>query len=31
VSTAEGYRPRWQMVPIRKPRDGMTVTLKALR
>ena len=27
VSLAPGYRPRWHMVPIPKPRDGLRVTL----
>jgi hypothetical protein len=27
---APGYRPRWQMVPIPKPRDGLKVRLEAL-
>lgn len=27
VSVAPGYRPRWQMVPIPKPRDGLPVRL----
>jgi cytochrome P450 len=30
VSMAPGYRPRWQMVPIPKPRDGLKVRLEAL-
>jgi cytochrome P450 len=27
VSTAPGYRPKWQMTPIPKPRDGLQITL----
>ncbi len=27
VSIAPGYRPKWQMTPIPKPRDGLRVTL----
>ncbi len=27
VSSAPGYRPKWQMTPIPKPRDGLRVTL----
>jgi cytochrome P450 len=30
MSTAPGYRPKWQMTPIPKPRDGLRVTLRAL-
>jgi len=30
VSIAPGYRPKWQMVPIPKPRDGLKVTLGPL-
>ncbi len=29
VSTPAGYRPKWQMTPIPKPRDGLKVTLTA--
>jgi cytochrome P450 len=27
VTMAPGYRPKWQMMPIPKPRDGLTVSL----
>jgi hypothetical protein len=27
VAIAPGYRPKWQMIPIPKPRDGLTVSL----
>ena len=27
VAMAPGYRPKWQMIPIPKPRDGLTVSL----
>jgi cytochrome P450 len=29
VASAPGYRPKWQMTPIPKPRDGLRVTLDA--
>ncbi|MGO8916083.1 MAG: cytochrome P450 [Stellaceae bacterium] len=31
VSIAPGYRPRWQMTPIPRPRDGLHVTLSPRR
>jgi cytochrome P450 len=31
VSLPKGYRPRWRMVPIPKPRDGLRVVLEPLR
>ncbi|MBV9458198.1 MAG: cytochrome P450 [Bradyrhizobium sp.] len=31
VSIAPGYKPQWQMWPIPKPKDGLRVTVKAIR
>jgi cytochrome P450 len=31
VSTLPGYRPRWQMTPIPKPKDGLPVQISGIR
>jgi cytochrome P450 len=30
VASAPGYRPKWQMTPIPKPRDGLKITLEPI-
>ncbi|HUQ14117.1 MAG TPA: cytochrome P450 [Novosphingobium sp.] len=31
VTVAPGYQPKWQVLPIPKPRDGLRIELKSLR
>jgi len=30
IEVAEGYEPDWQLWPIPRPKDGLTITLKPL-